>query len=281
MVAILKLLRPGNCVMGLVGVLIGALVGKGLDIFSEAYAFELWVGMVVAFFFMAAGNMLNDYFDAELDKINHPERPIPAGVISAELVLISAGSIFIILLILGILINSIMFFVVVIATLLMIGYELVFKRSGFVGNIGISILVGMLFLFGAAVVMVFGVVIILAILAGLATLAREIVKDIEDIKGDIDRKTLPKQIGIKNAGMIATLAVIIAIILSPLPVIPQLLPVLSFESLCLCYLVLIIPADICFLISINYFTSKPTLASIMLKAGMGISLIAFAIGSIF
>lgn len=280
MVAVLKLLRPGNCLMGLVGVLIGAMVGKGLDIFSDIYIFYLLVGMVIAFFFMAAGNMLNDYFDSELDKINHPERPIPSGAISENLVIISAGAIFVILLVLGITVNSIMFLILVFATLLMVGYELVFKRLGFPGNIVISILVGMLFLFGAAVVKEFGAVIILALLAGLATLTREIVKDIQDIKGDLDRSTLPKQIGIRKSGILATIVIILAILLSPFPAFPEFVPCLVFDRLSIGYLILIIPADLLFIASIYNFTIKPKRASTLLKAGMAVSLLAFVIGSI-
>jgi geranylgeranylglycerol-phosphate geranylgeranyltransferase len=280
MVAVIKLLRPANCVMGLVGVLIGALVGKGLDIFGSKYLFELMLGMFIAFFFMSAGNMLNDYFDREQDLINHPDRPIPSGAIKPNQVIVSAGAIFIVLLILGILVNLTMFMILILATFLMLGYELVFKRRGLVGNFTIGLLVGMLFLFGAAVVSEFGVVVFLFILALLATLTREIVKDIEDIKGDIDRITLPKQIGIKSSASIAAVVIIIAIILSPFPALPQYFPLFSYDGLGLSYLVLIIPADLIFIFSIKHYAKNPKLAQNLLKLGMLVGLIAYAVGSI-
>ena len=280
MSGIFKLLRPLNCIMGIIGVLLGAMVGVGLEIFNAEYSFEIIIGMIIAFFFMAAGNMLNDYFDAEQDKINHPDRPIPAGIISPTQVIISAGVIFIILLLLGVLINIHMFFILVLATFLMLSYELLFKRYGLVGNFTIGLLVGMLFLFGAAVVMEFGVVVFLFILALLATLTREIVKDIEDIKGDIDRITLPKVVGIKNASIVAAFAIILAIIISPIPTFPELLPIFEFESLSIYYLYLIIPADILFIIAILNFSKKPKIASLTLKSGMAIALFAFMLGSI-
>jgi geranylgeranylglycerol-phosphate geranylgeranyltransferase len=280
MTAVIKLFRPANCIMGVVGVLIGALVGVGLDIFNEVYYFDILLGCFIAFMFMAAGNMLNDYFDSELDRINHPERPIPAGAISANQVYISAGALFIILLLLGALINSLMFFILVLATFLMIGYELVFKNRGLVGNFTIGVLTGLLFLFGAAVVSEFGVVMILFFFAILATLTREIIKDIEDIKGDVGRITLPKSIGIRNASIVATAVIILAVILSPLPALPQLIPFFEFEKLSLFYLLIIIPADILFIISIRYFRKNPKLAQNLLKGGMAVALVAFALGSI-
>ena len=280
MSSILRLLRPANCTMGLVGVLIGALVGRGLDIFGLDYLFELLLGSFIAFFFMAAGNMLNDYFDRDLDRINHPERPIPAGLIKPNQVIFSAGAIFMILLLLGLLVNVYMFYILIAATFLMLGYELVFKRRGLVGNFTIGLLVGMLFLFGAAVVQEFGVVLFLFILALLATLTREIVKDIQDIKGDIDRITLPKQIGIKASARAAAVVILLAIIISPFPALPQLFTLFTYNGLNLVYLVLIIPADIIFIISIKYYTKNPKLAQNLLKLGMLIALLAFAFGSI-
>ncbi len=280
MSSILRLLRPGNCVMGIVGVFIGALVGKGLDILGPQYLFELLLGMFIAFFFMAAGNMLNDYFDRNSDRINHPERPIPSGVIKPAQVIISAVGINAILLLLGILVNRYMFYILVLATLLMFGYEMVFKRRGLVGNFTIGLLVGMLFLFGAAVVLEFGIVLILFILALLATLTREIVKDIEDIKGDIDRITLPKQIGINASSKVAAVVILIAIFISPIPALSKLFALFPYYNLGLVYLVLIIPADIIFIVSIRYYKSNPKLAQNLLKLGMLLALLAFAFGSI-
>jgi geranylgeranylglycerol-phosphate geranylgeranyltransferase len=163
----------------------------------------------------------------------------------------------------------------------MLGYEGVLKQRGLIGNLTISVLVGLLFIFGAAVVGEFGIVIFLFLLAFLATLAREIVKDIEDIKGDLDRKTLPKSIGVSSAGVVAAAVLIIAIILSPIPAFDIILELLAIEAgaLSVIYLALIVPADILFIMSMFNFTKNPHRASTLLKAGMFVSLLAFALGS--
>lgn len=280
MFTVLKIIRPVNCLIGIIGVLIGGLVSIGPDIFNEQYLIKLILGMVIAFFFMAAGNMMNDYFDRELDKINHPSRPIPAGLIQPKNVIISVIIIYIVILILGIFINFYMVLILIIALVLMVSYELMLKHRGFIGNFTISVLVGLLFIFGAGVVEQFGVVIFLFLLAMLATLTREIVKDIEDIKGDLDRNTLPKRIGVKNASLVAGICIVIAVVLSIIPVYPQLLSFFEFNQLQYHYLYLIIPADLFFIISIYNFQKNPSMASQTLKIGMVIALIAFAFGSI-
>ena len=49
-------------------------------------------------------------------------------------------------------------------------------------------------------------------MAGLATLGREIVKDIEDVDADFDRNTLPKRIGKRNAGLAGSIAFVAAVV---------------------------------------------------------------------
>jgi geranylgeranylglycerol-phosphate geranylgeranyltransferase len=268
--------------MGVVGVLIGALVGVGTDAFSQQFSFNIIVGSVIVYFFMAAGNMMNDYFDRNLDRINHPERPIPSGDLQASSVRNSAIFIFVLLIILGLLVNFMMFIILIVSIVLMLGYEVSLKSRGLVGNITISILVGLLFMFGAAAVSEYGVVIFLSLLAFLATLTREIVKDIQDIEGDIDRKTVPKKIGIRNACILAIIILVIAIIFSPIPAFPEWFPIpyLEFEKLSIYYLYFIIPSDIVFIISMGFFCSKPNIGSQVLKGGMALALVAFVLGSI-
>ncbi len=280
MFADLKILRPVNCIMGVVGVILGALVGIGHEIFSFKYAFELSLGMMIAFFFMAAGNMMNDYFDRDLDRINHPDRPIPSGRVQAKDVITAAGLIYVLLIILGFLVNLTMLLILIVAMLLMIGYEVWLKRKGFIGNITISILVALLFIFGAATVLKFDVVILLSVLAFLATLTREIVKDIEDLAGDVDRVSLPKKIGVGNASIVAGIFLTIAVVLSPLPVLPEYIPFLGFEKLSIYYIYIIIPADILFIMTIIYFQRNPSFASQALKGGMAVALAAFVLGSL-
>ncbi len=277
---VLKLIRPLNCIMGGIGVFIGALIGIGLEVASPEFNINVISAIVVAGSFMASGNVLNDYFDREIDKINHPERPIPTGQIRPENALYSSIIIFFSVIFLAYFINFISFIITIIAIGLMIGYEISLKNQGFIGNITISALVGLLFLFGGAAVNQLDAVIILALLAFFATLSREIVKDIEDIEGDITRDTLPKQIGIKNSAVIGAIALIIAIIISPMPSFPELMPFFKIKQFEVIYLYIVLVADIIFISAIFNIFKNPGLAQNTLKLGMLVALVAFIVGGI-
>src|SRR5437899_8453129 len=45
----------------------------------------------------------------------------------------------------------------------------------------------------------------------------EITKDIEDLRGDVDRRTLPRRIGASRAGTLAAIALAVGVVLSFLP----------------------------------------------------------------
>ena len=268
----IQLTRPLNCIMSVVGVIVGAIVGIGLDMDLELSK-NICLAFITASIFTAAGNAMNDYLDSEIDKINHPERPIPSGKIKSKQVLYIVIIGFSISFFLGFLINWICFFIVLINAILMYSYEKQLKNKGVLGNLTISWLTGSLFLFGGAAVDEIEITIVLAFLAFLATFGREIIKDIEDIKGDVDRKTLPKVIGIKGSGIVASISLIIAVSLSFLPVFP--LDIFDWK-----YLIIVAFADITFIISIIFTFKDPKKASKTTKIAMFLGLIAFLFGSI-
>ena len=71
----IEILRPGNALMGAITIILVALIDKTLSI-------PVILAMAAVFFETAAGNVINDYFDYNIDLINKPERPIPSGRIS-------------------------------------------------------------------------------------------------------------------------------------------------------------------------------------------------------
>lgn len=268
----IQLIRPLNCLMSAVGVIVGAIVGIGID-FNADISLNIILAFLTATIFTASGNAMNDYLDRDTDKINHPNRPIPSGKIKPKQALIVVIIGFSIAFILGIFINLICFVIVVINAILMFSYEKTLKERGAVGNLTISWLTASLFLFGGAAVDEIEITAVLAFLAFLATFGREIIKDIEDIEGDVDRKTLPKAIGVKNASVIASISLLIAVSLSFLPVYP--LDIFDWK-----YFIIVVFADACFIISIFLTFKKPKKASKTMKIAMFIGLIAFLIGGI-
>ena len=109
-------------------------------------------------------------------------------------------------------------------------------------------------------------------MAGLATLGREIVKDIQDMKADADRHTLPQRIGPKKAGIFATLAFAAAVTLSFEPVI---LGIFGIG-----YLIIVVFADGIFIYSSIVLFRDPKQGQTWAKNGMLVALIAFLVGGL-
>ena len=142
----------------------------------------------------AAGYIINDYYDVKIDSINRPGRLVVGRVINrrhammAHLLLTGIG-----VLIAGAL-SLLLGLVHVGSALLLWGYSARFKRLPLVGNLSIATLTAALVLLpelqlrtGQTAVWVY------ALAAFLLTIVREIIKDVEDMRGDAahDCRTLP------------------------------------------------------------------------------------------
>ena len=217
------LFRAGNSTIGVLGVLLGSMLALGglpegkLASITALQAISVWA-------FMCSWTALNDYLDLEIDRVNRPDRPLPSGAISEPsakrgIALMMATSLLSIAGALGIargLEGGVeeWYPTVVIwagALFLLTNYEssgpysLRLKDRGLPGNVAISLSVGMLVLFGAAGVFEpFNLRAWSMVVVGvLYTLAREIVKDIEDMEGDKGRSTYAMRVGPEKARTVA------------------------------------------------------------------------------
>ena len=209
---IVELSRPKNVVLAAVTVPLGAHLALGGAWNTQA------LGLVAlqttsAICFMAAGNTLNDIADISIDAEAKPHKPIPSGRISVE----SSTKVAYTFSLLSILFMGLgayftedpypLIAIWSIAAFLMYTYDagLQTKKSGLVGNIAISLMVGAVIVFGAAAVSLVNteIVIYASVVAFFANLAREIIKDCEDMDSDEGRNTLPMKIGLMNARSVA------------------------------------------------------------------------------
>ena len=260
----------GNCLMGIVGLLMSVLIATGTSITN--YWADIIPAAVVVFFFVAAGNSLNDYMDRDVDKVAHPERPIPSGRIRPNTARTVSIYCFAAALIASFFLRIEATAVVVVAMALMLTYELATKKKGFSGNVTIGLLTGLLFVFGGSVVGMIDKTIIIALMAGLATVGREIIKDIEDMDADFDRNTLPKRIGERNAGIAGSVAFVAAVSLSPVPYLTSM-----FGD---GYLLVVLAADAIFIYCSIVHFRNPTMGQRLAKYGMLVALVAFLLGGI-
>ncbi len=266
----LALMRPINAVMASFGTVIGGVIAVE-SIRGLLYA-KLYLAMAVVFLILLAGNILNDYFDADIDKINHPTRPIPSGEISRRSAKYLAIALFVAGLVLSIFtLNALQFILAVLAVLMLVTYEWKTKAWGLFGNVIISLLVGLVFVYGALSIRLTYVVIILSLMAFLANLAREIVKDVEDISGDVNRTTLPRKIGKGLSLVAAAVLIVVAVSLTPIPYI--------FFKWNWGYALTVALSDAIFIASVFFFFNDQTKGQNLIKVGMVLGLVAFLVGS--
>ncbi len=266
--ACLELTRPGNAVAAGVLTFTGAFVAGGalanpLAVVAAVLATSLATG---------GGNAINDYFDRKIDAINQPNRPIPSGAISPRGALGFSLGLFVVATTFALSLPREAIAIAVFNLLALVAYTEFFKGLPGVGNALVGYLTGSTFLFGgAAVGDPFGAAV-LFVLAAIATLTREIIKDVEDINGDRQEglNTLPIAIGERPSLWIGGAAMFIAVGASIVPYLDG--------TFGIWYLFVVVPADILMLTASGYAFRDPYLGQRWLKRGMFLATGAFIIG---
>lgn len=163
----------------------------------------------------AAANSINDYFDIDIDRINRPGRPLPAGIISPQAALTTAGIEYLLGNLLAVMISSAQLAIALVFSLLTIAYSAYLKRTVLWGNLAVSITTAAAFIYGALAVGNIMAGIWPAIFAGLFHFGREILKDVQDIRGDRQYRanTLPVRHGQRPAILLVRLVFILLIFL--------------------------------------------------------------------
>ena len=130
----LRLFRLQNGVMGFIGLLIAIFIAAGYDMLDQWV--NIVIGGVIVVAFVAGGNSLNDYVDAEIDKTAHPDRPVPSGELTARTAMICGYGGLAIAVVLSLFLRRWEATAIVLAAaVMMIGYEIALKQRGFVGNL--------------------------------------------------------------------------------------------------------------------------------------------------
>lgn len=264
-----RLLRPANALVTAAAAYVGALLAGGAWIPAGA----VWAGLVASFAFAAAGNVRNDLGDVEIDRTAHPERPLARGSVPLPLAKTWAIGLYLLALGAAVLVSWSGLLLVLAALPVMEGYERWGKRRGLPGNLLIGLLAAAPFVLGAlAVGRVGPAVLAVAGLAALATVGREILKDVEDVASDRGhRATLPMRVGRRAAALVAAAFLAGAALLSPLP---WLLESVLGRS----YLGAIGAADACFLVAAATGPRHPARGQRLAKLGMVLALVALVLG---
>ena len=207
--------RPLNGLITALSVGIGALTADQLPAWPAVVLAALSAALI-----NGAGNAFNDLIDIDIDRVNRPLRPLPAGRLSPNaarmqsLLLALAGC-------------ALAFglspwhgsIALTVAALLAV-YSIFLTNSLLWGNVLVALIGAIAFPYGALTAGGIGRSWIPALFAFLFHLGREIVKDIEDVAGDQIRgeRTLPLAWGRARAGMLAALVYLLLVGLTWLPV---------------------------------------------------------------
>lgn len=211
----IKLTRPLNCLITALVVLVGGVISSS----QNSIEINLILASVVAAIVAASGNVINDIFDIEIDKIAHPDRPLASG----KLKIIEAKIFYIVLIIIAISISLILsnqlLIITVFAISLLYLYSFILKKIPLLGNVVIALLTALAFLFGGIAVNNISGAIIPGSFAFLINLIRELVKDAEDYEGDqtYSVNTFPIKFGMKRTKQITLTISIVLIALTFYP----------------------------------------------------------------
>ncbi|MBU0586407.1 UbiA family prenyltransferase, partial [Candidatus Micrarchaeota archaeon] len=219
--AFLRLVRFEHALLYAFAVLIAEIIGSNgsLNISLEI----LILSLLVPIFSEMAAFAMNDFMDIKTDRLNKKQdRPLVSGEISPKFALVLSIISFAIAIFLSYFINMNIFAITVIVNSFAILYNVRMKDMPLFGNVYIAITMAIPFIFGNYVVSqsMSPVNITIAALGFIVGLAREIVKSVEDMKGDsIARKskTLPLIIGAEKSLTFAAILYFIFVIFSIIP----------------------------------------------------------------
>ena len=273
----LRLIRPVNCLMMGLAVIVGAFLARG----ERIEILSLTLGFLTAFTFTGASMALNDYYDREIDMINAPTRPIPSGIITPKEAVFMSLLLTLIGFVSALLTNLNCFLLTIIAWILFTVYSTKGKRTGLIGNMMVSTCVSIPFIYGGYIASNnFNVVtLIFSGMAFLANTGREITKGITDIAGDKLRgiNTVAVTYGSRVAAILSAIFYLSAVFLSVIP---------YFEkSLSIWYIPTLILADAGFIYSsisllINQSRENARKVKNIVLIWMLLGLISFLSGSV-
>jgi geranylgeranylglycerol-phosphate geranylgeranyltransferase len=295
----ITIMRPANPLFGSLTAIIGVLTTNTFIISNLMLVrwtiLDLFIVLVLTslsyIFIAAAGNVINDIYDLEVDKVNRPDRPLPSGQMTVR----QAKAWTVILVLFGLFFSvlTIPYSAIGIWTLAIVGlfavvglaYAAKGKVMGIWGNFTVAISFAFGLFYGSLIVWssIPLVVFVYFITAASVLQGREAIKGIEDVEGDAlrDVQTIARKYSIRTAAIFAAVCNIVGIIGFLLPWIANMLGLNWTGPL---YVILLIPGIACVaasavLILLNS-SKNASRASFFDKIGAYFGLLNFLIGTI-
>jgi len=149
----------------------------------------------------AGGYVINDYYDVKIDLVNNPNRVVVGRSVPRRHAILLHGLLSVAGIGLAVFVSWWIVAINIFSVSLLCFYSNLLKRLPFVGNFAVALLTGLSIGVLNILYDVFNpLVIVYAVFAFFMTLVREIIKDMEDLKGDntYGCKTIPIVWGIRK-----------------------------------------------------------------------------------
>jgi len=211
---LISVTRPLNILLTVLSVWIGYFYSS-----DSYFSPELLYAAVSAGFICAAGNIFNDFFDKTVDQINKPDRPYAAGRLHRNEMVIFGIFAFGAGIVLSFFVGYKGILIVLSTSALLMIYNIRAKRTVLTGNVIISLLGGLAFLYGGLAGGSAEKAAIPALFAIIFHFGREIFKDIEDKHADMKSGivTFPVSFGEGKALFLGIFVFVLLIFLTPIP----------------------------------------------------------------
>jgi geranylgeranylglycerol-phosphate geranylgeranyltransferase len=210
----IEISRPHNMLIAAFGVAAGYLIAGG-DSAGEVWPTALFTALVTG-----AGNVINDYHDVHIDRVNKPRRPLPSGrmpVRAAAVLYVTATAL---------ITAGAMVLLPLRVAALMVAWQLGLyvyarwaKRTFVVGNVLVATITSSVFLAGALLANDPVAAVVPVSIAIVFIMSRELVKGAEDVEGDrlCGVSTVAVVVGVDRTVLLASAMMLLLVSALPWP----------------------------------------------------------------
>lgn len=142
----MRLTRPANLPTAAADIFAGAAIGglfavTNFDVFSlDSFSLDSLLYLVFSSVFLYAGGVtLNDVFDAKLDSVERPERPIPSGLIPLKYAAIWGGFLLLVGILLAFCVHSLSGYIATALAFSILLYDAFSKNYNFLGPLNMGL----------------------------------------------------------------------------------------------------------------------------------------------
>ncbi len=205
----IQLVRPFNVLVMMLVIAATVILASGEQPDAGIVILAALVGGLIG----GAANTINDYYDIEIDRINKPQRPLARAAISPEWAFLQ----WLLLSFVGISLNLFLpflaFWIAVGAVALLFLYSARLKKTLLWGNLTVAVMTAMALVYGAIAAGDPAQAVVPALFAFLINFGREVVKDVEDLPGDLggNARTFPARFGVRKSLVLATVILLLLI----------------------------------------------------------------------